>query len=135
MTIKEVCDSLIAIEEILSIKTNPSEINGMMNKLAQLTDVMGLCSSCIAWSESFCRIDYAEKILHIEEYAANLAIFGEKIKNMGITERGKLVESWCDSNERIKTLSERLHKSIVHASENLRTLISYAKEESKSYNK
>ena len=26
MTIKEVCDSLIAIEEILSIKTNPSEI-------------------------------------------------------------------------------------------------------------
>jgi len=127
MTTEEINNSLIAIEMTANMKCDPSEPSSLMFKLNSISNHMGLASRCFSEAE----------MLYILKLSS--AICGEMVKkksgiifmSLSVMERKCILEGICAVEKELMARSEKLYSSLVHISENLRTLTSFVKEEIK----
>lgn len=119
MTTEQITDNLKAIQLVMEIKISPDDPYGVMDKITKLTDVMGLSAECHANAE----------------YAYNLRL-GELYQqdwNLSPMDKKSLIQGKCAMEIKLMTLAEGYSKKLDKMIEGLRTIVSYAKNESKQY--
>lgn len=117
MTIDQLNTSLGEIQAKLDVQVDVSAPGLIMDKISELTNLLGLSAECYAWSERF----YNEKLGEL--------VLDKNYKNLTATDKKMLFASLASKEILAHTHAERLNSGISHAIDGLRSLLSFLKEE------
>lgn len=90
-----------------------------------LAERLGMCNVYIA---STGRMLAEAKGLLDDALVAAFNKYGDKVERLGAQMGGKVLNSYCKDESFLCNWIERENRALVHQADNLRTLISYAKE-------
>lgn len=119
MTLAQLNTCLDEIQQKVDWRIDPSVPSLIMEKIAELTNLLGLSGECCAWAERF----YNEKLGEL--------VLDKNYKNLTATDKKMLFASLASKEIQLYTWAERLNKGISHSLDGLRSLISFLKEDYK----
>jgi len=119
MTSAEIETNLAYIQEQLAVQVGIESPTCILEKLNNLTNILGMSAEVLAWSEKI----YNEKLMEVT--------LMKQYKDLSATDK-KMVFAGILSNEILQhTKSERLNKALTHSIDGLRSMLSFLKEEVK----
>jgi 16S rRNA C1402 (ribose-2'-O) methylase RsmI len=119
MTSAEIETNLAHIQEQLAVQVGIESPTCILEKLNNLTNLLGMSAEVLAWSEKI----YNEKLMEVT--------LMKQYKDLSATDK-KMVFAGILSNEILQhTKAERLNKALTHSIDGLRSMLSFLKEEVK----
>ena len=119
MTSAEIETNLAYIQEQLAVQVGIESPTCILEKLNNLTNILGMSAEVLAWSEKI----YNEKLMEVT--------LMKQYKDLSATDK-KMVFAGILSKEILQhTKSERLNKALTHSIDGLRSMLSFLKEEVK----
>jgi len=119
MTSAEIETNLAYIQEQLAVQVGIESPTCILEKLNNLTNILGMSAEVLAWSEKI----YNEKLMEVT--------LMKQYKDLSATDK-KMVFAGILSNEILQhTKSERFNKALTHSIDGLRSMLSFLKEEVK----
>lgn len=120
-TKEQLKESLSSVEMAINIQTevNPDNPSSHINKLNTISNVMGLAVKCVGEGEA----------LYTSSLSKETAEIMLSLPNIGSNERKIFVNGKMGEYIELYTRADKLNKALKDCSDNLRTLISYAKHE------
>jgi hypothetical protein len=109
------------IRQAMEVKVDVSEPTGILEKLNNLSNLLGLNAQCIAVSERL----YNERIGQL--------VLAKEYKNLGATEKKLLFNSIASTEISLMTLSQAQSKDLHYSLEALRSMLSYLKNEMNAF--